>query len=380
MPIYLYMELNCFAIAILFVIALNMRSQDGRYLFDQKLFLMLLSVCILLLALDSWMRVLNAKPGGYITILYTLAIVLYNILNPIICIFWYYYVDYYVYGDKARTSKILLPIFLPVVINTVLSVASIFANIYFIFDENNVYAQGRYIYILLGICIYIIMYTVVFLIKNQQRMTQKEFFYFIFFAIPPSIGGIIQVIVSGINIIWIAATLSIFIIFINIQKEQLYTDYLTGVNNRRYLDNFLHTVVRNKGCGLIGGIMIDIDSFKMINDVYGHDQGDEALKHTAQLLKDTFRKTDFIARYGGDEFVIIMEINAQSELITMVQRLKENVSLFNLQELAPYEIHLSIGYDYQVKESKISADGLLKRIDHLMYLDKQKMRTFTEQH
>jgi GGDEF domain-containing protein len=197
----------------------------------------------------------------------------------------------------------LFPIFLPVAINTVLSVASIFSNIYFIFDENNVYAQGRYIYILLGICLYIIMYTTVFLIKNRQKITQKEFFYFIFFAIPPSIGGIMQVIISGINIIWIAATLSILIIFINIQKEQLHKDYLTGVNNRRYLDNFLHTIIRNKGCRLIAGIMIDIDSFKLINDVHGHDQGDEALKHTAQLLKDTFRKNDFIARYSRFHFI-----------------------------------------------------------------------------
>ncbi|MDX9872772.1 MAG: GGDEF domain-containing protein [Clostridia bacterium] len=378
MPIFLYLELNFFAIAILFVIALNMRRQGSRYLFDQKLFLMLLSVCTLLLALDSWMRVLNGKPGEHITLLYTLAIVVYNILNPIICMIWYYYVDYYVYGDKARITKILFPLFLPVAINAVLSVASIFSNIYFIFDENNLYDQGRFIYILLGICLYIIMYTAVFLIKNRQKITQKEFFYFIFFAIPPSLGGILQVIVSGINIIWITATLSILIIFINIQKEQLHTDYLTGVNNRRYLDTFLHTIIRNKGCGLIAGIMIDIDSFKMINDVYGHDQGDEALKHTAQLLRDTFRKTDFIARYGGDEFVVIMEINVQSELTAMVQRLKENVSQFNLKKLAPYEINLSMGYDYQVKESKLSTGELLKRIDYLMYLDKQKIHTFTK--
>lgn len=375
--IFLYLELNCFAIAILFVIALNMRRHGDSYSFDQKLFLMLLSVCTLLLALDSWMRILDSKSGEYVTLLYTLTIVPYNILNPIICLIWYYYVDYYVYGDKARITKILLPILLPIAINTVLSVASIFSNIYFIFDENNLYARGRFIYILLGICLYMIMYTSVFLIKNRQKITKKEFFYLLFFAIPPSLGGIIQAIVSGINAIWIAATLSIFIIFINIQKEQLRTDYLTGVNNRRYLDSFLHTIIRNKGCGLIAGIMIDIDAFKIINDTHGHSQGDEALKYTAQLLRNTFRRTDFIARYGGDEFVVIMEINVQSELTEMVQKLKENVSQFNMKKLAPYEINLSIGYDCYVKESKISTDEFLKGIDHLMYLNKQKMHSFT---
>lgn len=377
MPIFLYLELNLFAIAILFVIALNMRGQGGRYLFDQKLFLMLLSISALLLALDSCMRVLNGRPGEHIRLWYTLAIVLYNILNPIICTIWYYYVDYYVYGDKARITKILFPLFLPIAINTVLSVASIFSNIYFIFDENNVYDQGRFIYILLGICLYMIMYTTVFLIKNRQKITQKEFFYFILFVLPPSVGGIVQTIVSGINTIWIAATLSIFIIFINIQKEQLHTDYLTGVNNRRYLDTFLHTITKNNGCEMIAGIMIDIDAFKMINDVHGHSQGDEALKHTAQLLRETFRKTDFIARYGGDEFVVIMEVNVQSKLTAMVQRLKENVDQFNLKKLVPYEINLSMGYDCYGKESTLSIEAFLKKIDHLMYLDKQRMHSIT---
>lgn len=370
--IFLYLELSFFAIAILVVIALSMRSQDGQYLFDQELFLMLLSICIMLLSLDALMRTLNGKPGQYINLLYTSAIVLYNILNPIICMIWYYYVDYYIYGDKARITRILLPILLPVIANAVLSIASIFSNIYFIFEENNLYYQGRFIYVLLGICLYMISYTTVFLIQNRQKITQKEFFYFLFFAIPPSIGGLLQVIVSGVNVIWIAATLSIFIIFINIQKEQMYTDYLTGVNNRRYLDSFLNAITKNKGCELIAGLMIDINFFKMINDVYGHDQGDEALKHTARILKDTFRKTDFIARYGGDEFVVIMEMNEQSELTAMVQRLKENVSEFNLKKQAPYEINLSIGHDFYEKKSEVPTGEFLRKIDYLMYLDKQK--------
>ena len=118
--------------------------------------------------------------------------------------------------------------------------------------------------------------------------------------------------------------------------------------------------------------MIDLDSFKVINDLYGHNNGDQALKDTAQILKSTFRDKDFIARYGGDEFVVVMEIEEQSELAVMVQKLRENISRFNLRRSVPYEIHLSIGYDCFVKESETSAMTFLQKIDHLMYLDKQK--------
>ena len=119
--------------------------------------------------------------------------------------------------------------------------------------------------------------------------------------------------------------------------------------------------------------MIDLNHFKMINDLYGHHRGDEALKHVASILKNTFRKKDFISRYGGDEFVIIMEIYEQSDIVNMVQRLNKNISDFNSQKKVPYEISLSIGYDCFPNESgtKITAEEFLKHIDNLMYLNKQ---------
>ena len=371
-PLFLYVELNCFAIAVLCTIALNMRRQDGQYALDQKLFLALLFVNILLLSLDTLLWALDGRPGGHIRFLSITAVVLYNILNPIICLIWYYYVDYYVYGSKARITRVLHPMLLPVFANATLSIASIFTDVYHAFDGNNVYCRGRLFYLLLGICLYMIAYTSVFLIRNRKKIARKEYAYLLFFALPPVAGSIVQALIPGVVVIWITTTLSIFIIFINIQKDQLHTDYLTGVNNRRHLDNYLQTLIKNRRSELIAGIMIDMDSFKRINDLYGHDYGDQALKHTAQILRNTFRKTDFIARYGGDEFVVLMEIGQKAELAAMVKRLRENVSQFNLHKATPYEIRLSIGYDCYNKESGMSVGEFLKRIDHLMYVDKEK--------
>ncbi|CDX00057.1 hypothetical protein SDC9_13198 [bioreactor metagenome] len=367
-----YVELNFFAMTILCVIFLNMRRPDRQYSLDQKLFFLLISANILLLLLDSMLWILDGKPGSLAKTLSIASIIAYNTLNPVICMIWYYYVDFYIHSSKERLTKVLFPILLPVLINLVLSVASVFTNIYFIFDENNVYHRGRFIFLLLGICLYMIIYTSAFLIRNRKKIAGKEYAYLLFFAIPPMVGGIIQFMFPGAVMIWIASTLSILIIFINIQKDQLNTDYLTGVYNRRYLDNYLQEKMKNRRHHLIAGIMIDIDSFKTINDSYGHDNGDQALKYTAQMLRKTFRKTDFIARYGGDEFVIVMEIDDRAELMAMVQRLKEKVSQFNLEKITPYEIRLSIGYDCYTKEPDMSTMAFLKRIDQLMYIDKQK--------
>ncbi len=378
-PIFLYVELYCFAIAILLIIVWNICRQDHWYAYDQKIFMMLVCSNIAILIFEMMIRLLIGRQGNYVRLICIFLVVLYNILNPIICIIWYYYVDYYVYGDKERISLIRMPILIPLLINTLLSVASVFLNIYFVFDENNFYYKGKFIYILLGICLYIIVYTSVLLIRKREKINREEFYYLFFFSIPPSIAGIIQAFipVSGISLIWIIVTLSVYIIFINIQKEQIYTDYLTGVNNRRYLDSFLHTAVKKHGCKPLACIMIDIDAFKMINDEHGHGRGDQALKYTVQILKNTFKETDFIARYGGDEFVVLTQVENMSELSELVHRLKERVSHFNRQKVVPYEINLSIGYDIYTKESGMSIKEFMYKIDQLLYIDKKSHKNIS---
>lgn len=369
---FIYIELNSFAIIILFIIILNISRSVRRYDMDFRIFGLLAHTNAILLLLEMVLRIINGKPGYYIRLLSISIIVLYNILNPIICMIWHDYVYYYIYGERVTIKRICLPILFPVILNVVLSISSIFTEIYFVLDDNNIYYKGRYIYALLGICLYMIIYTNIFLVKNKRSISQKEFIYFILFVIPPIISGIIQAVVpvSGLGVIWHTTALSICIIFINIQKEMMNTDYLTGINNRRCLDNYLRTI--ESKYELIAGIMIDIDSFKTINDNYGHVQGDQALRYTSQILKDTFSEKDFIARYGGDEFVVLMEIKDQYQLTTMVQNLSDNIARFNSEKIVPYEISLSMGYDYYTKELGISANEFIARIDHLLYLNKEK--------
>jgi diguanylate cyclase (GGDEF)-like protein len=117
--------------------------------------------------------------------------------------------------------------------------------------------------------------------------------------------------------------------------------------------------------------MIDLDSFKAINDGYGHDAGDQALRHTAAILKKTFRKNDFIFRYGGDEFVVMMEVREHADMTRAVHRLRENVRLFNERKAVPYTLSLSIGYDLFTPMPGYTIHNFLKHLDDLMYLDKQ---------
>jgi len=84
-------------------------------------------------------------------------------------------------------------------------------------------------------------------------------------------------------------------------------DPLTRMNNRGNLDRFLHILEDSQAEQQVSFIMADIDSFKKINDIYGHAEGDNALIQTADIIRRIFSGTPaFLARYGGDEFVIVM--------------------------------------------------------------------------
>lgn len=369
----MYLEINCVCLVILLLIYLNIHRHINKYLLDQKLFLTLVFANALILTLDSLMWLIDGTPGSWIRAVYNMVTVIYYVLNPLICALWYFYVDYYIRRSAAHLRKMIVPMLLPLFITLVLSCVSVHWNVLFSIDGNNIYHRGKFFIIMAAISFFFIGYTLGVVIANRKKLQAREFQTLLFFPAPPIIGGIIQTLFYGVSLIWVSATVSLLIIFINFQNDQLNTDFLTGLYNRRQLDDYLHSKCQNPHHREIAGLMIDLDSFKAINDTYGHDCGDRALKDVAEILKATFGKSDFVARFGGDEFVVIMETNERTDLDRAVTRLRENVARFNARKAVPYELSLSIGCDCYFPKGRTSAN-YLKHIDELMYADKQKTR------
>ena len=122
-------------------------------------------------------------------------------------------------------------------------------------------------------------------------------------------------------------------------------------------------------------ILLDINNFKYINDTYGHNVGDQALETAAKLLKSCLRANDFIARFGGDEFCIILDVSAKDDLDAMVSRINNCIEAHNKIESHLYSIGFSMGYAVYDKKLYASAEDFLKHIDTLMYQQKQKKST-----
>ena len=114
-------------------------------------------------------------------------------------------------------------------------------------------------------------------------------------------------------------------------KEQTIKDPLTGLFNRRYLENILTLIIANakRKNDKIGFLMIDMDYFKKVNDTYGHDAGDMILKQLGEILKESIRESDIAVRFGGEEFVIILQnLKDKKDLEKVAEKIRKNVEKY----------------------------------------------------
>jgi len=159
------------------------------------------------------------------------------------------------------------------------------------------------------------------------------------------------------------------------------TDQLTGLSNRRYLyRRFTEEMSRARRQDVaLGCVMLDIDDFKLVNDRFGHDIGDTVLKEMGTLLQRTVRKEDIVARYGGDEFVILGQ-GDEGGLRTAAERVRESVESFTfVARQTSIRLTVSCGVAAAHPSSGMDeADELLRCADSALYLAKANGRNRTE--
>ena len=152
-------------------------------------------------------------------------------------------------------------------------------------------------------------------------------------------------------------------------------DYLTSLANRRYFTSTMEKVLRKRSKESVGIIMMDIDKFKFINDEYGHEAGDMALKHIAKIVLNSTRQCDMAARLGGDEFILYIKNTTDKTLAMIAEKLRVTVAQSPLK-LADKTINLtlSIGTVNYVDEAFVTLEKLLSFADKAMYQSKESGR------
>lgn len=156
-------------------------------------------------------------------------------------------------------------------------------------------------------------------------------------------------------------------------KEQAVTDSMTGLFNRRYFEEFIKKEAiraerQNQHFTVIG---LDLDHLKQINDVYGHNYGDIAIKAIAEVLKNNARSIDIAARMGGEEFNLILPGVDSAGGLVAAERIRKAIEGVELEKIG--HITASLGVATYLEHSD-DLDELLELTDHAMYESKRKGR------
>jgi len=361
---------NGTAILLLLVVMLSIRKPLHHGLFEEKMYYAMIVINIMQCILEVVTFLLNGKIE-YRTLTVVLNVLLFS-NSLIFSFFWTIYADYKLFADMRRIRRIYPFIAIPAVLMIIGCFINLVTPVFFVIDEYNVYQRTDLFFLTYVVTYSYLVYGVVLISMYRKKVHKYLFLPAVLFMIPVVIGSALQFAFYGYSLVWLGVSIGMIWLFINVQNEASYVDMLSGLFNRQYLNDILlmHSRKGDKG-SILAGIMLDIDSFKEINNKFGHLVGDEAISAVGKILHTAVGSKGISCRYGGDEFIILMKTDSQKEIMDMIDTVRTKAALFNEAEKTPYQIHFSIGHStYQSGHE--STDAFLKRIDTAMYEDKRR--------
>ena len=362
--------------SIITLIILYSYKRDFADTYSIRLLRMIEAAVLLILLTDIVMWILNGKSGDYVRALSYIDNIIYFILQIVAALFWLRYAWYRIFGHSMPRKNEAFYVLVPFIILSMIVIASPLNGWCFYLDDANYYHRGVLSASMsVVILVYLLLVSVIALSQYRKEVLidrKKELLTIAFFAVPPFLGGVAQTVFYGFSLVWPCAVVSSLMILLNRESQVISQDSLTGLNNRRNMERHLRTYEegQNRPVTLI---MLDVNDFKHINDQYGHYSGDMALIQTANILRSTFNGTSaFLARYGGDEFVIVMPEGKESTAEEITQKIRNNFDVFNRSKQFPFLLTVSAGYAISTEKADNRIANLLREADEKMYQDKSR--------
>ncbi len=364
--------INFYSILFLLVLFYHSDKQEERRSLQYKLYMLILKVTMILLAVDTLSR-FDGNPDSYYSILNQVGNFSAFLFSPLIPSLWLMFVYNQIFQDEEKTLRLIRPLSIASILNALILILTFNFGGYYSIDAANVYHRGPFYMISVMISVTLLLISLVMILQNRKKVLCVHFGALLAFTLIPFLSICFQYLFYGSSLILNSVVVGLLFVSLNIQNHGLNTDYLTGIYNRKKLDSYLNDKIRTcKEGRSFSAIMIDIDEFKSINDTFGHDMGDAALQATARLLNSCIRNVDFIARFGGDEFFIVLDLSNEAQLQVVVDRIESALQKFNRSDRQPYSIHLSMGYATYGPIAKCSAAEFLKIVDEKLFEEKQR--------
>ncbi|RJO74316.1 MAG: GGDEF domain-containing protein [Myxococcales bacterium] len=162
-------------------------------------------------------------------------------------------------------------------------------------------------------------------------------------------------------------------------EEMAVTDGLTGLHNKRFFTERLDEIISRaeRYEHKLAMMVLDIDHFKRVNDTYGHPVGDRVLREVARVLRESMRKTDLVARFGGEEFIVLLDAADHGQAYSKAEELRDVVAGLEFDtDLGKFGVQASFGIAVFPDDTRVK-DELLERADVALYQSKRLGRNRT---
>lgn len=283
---------------------------------------------------------------------------------------WCLYVDFRLYNSIRRVRSRARWLAIPLAVDIAMNIINLSGcGIVFTISEGNVYARGSLVAASYVILFFYFIYSICLVDFSKRNGLHIRFFPVYYFVLPVMVGTLVQGFAYGITMGWACVAIALLFIYIQTQSLNIYIDSLSGLYNRRYLDCIIG-LQKNNPKFEIYGIMIDVNDFKRINDLYGHSQGDDAIRNIGRILSDAIPSSGLAVRYAGDEFVVLLRTDEEAAAQTVIAQIKENVDQFNREGQAPYTMSLAMGCS-RFDTSSGDAEKFFSAMDEQMYAAKR---------
>lgn len=369
-----YIEINLLGVVLLLIMLCSsalVRVDSGNG--DQRCFSLMLISNMLILLSDTMIIILRCNTSSAAIIADWLFCTVYFGLHAFFGYFGTWYCIKKLYPDYKASFTVKFLLLLPSIAGLVLTASSPWTRLVFEFNAENHYQRGKlfFVIVILSYLYWILnaVITVYDIVSKKSMREDKLYFTLLFFPIPAILGNVIQLCFYGISVSWVLTTVSLLLLFINLQNNSISKDVLTGLNNRRQTDKQLRWETDNLQSSekSLFVMMADVDSFKHINDTYGHVTGDKALISVARTLRTACAGKHFIGRFGGDEFIIIGHFSEMEEIEELINRIKKETGKVYIGNNGAIPLSLSVGYAVFGTDAIVTADAAVSAADLEMY-------------
>ena len=368
-----------FPFAVLLVIWFGLKTQHKSDPKVHKHFYLMVYAVGLMLLLDMTNELISGLPSAFMHVANQLVSFAFFGLSTLPPLFWMMYVLDLLETKYQNRFKYKWIAAIPVVVVFVLSFLSMWFDLFFRIDENNVYHRGSAMMVHTLILYGFLLILLVFLISRAKTISKKDFIVLMSIPLFPALGGFFQLMHFGLLLMWPLSAFSMILVYVFIQSEISVSDPLTGLSNRRAYANMLLTLDKKKQSEkMTGCIVCDVDNLKEINDRYGHHIGDSVLIGISNIMKSVFPSAELIARIGGDEFVILFAVKAMSEFEEKMEEYKHRLIEDNKHSGWEFDFSVSCGAGVFDAKTTSNVEGFFVVLDRMMYENKKRRKEGSE--